>query len=389
MRYLFIKVHEIYTDDVPVLKSRVNILIGDAFTQEMDYVAPEGEFDTYGEDVEVTSVEALENQMVELKFEEISTEFNVKLNVFQESELVAYNLAGIDGKYRACVEIFTIETGDMALEASHKCMIKQCMWRVIGHRGFGANRLIHANTLQVEENTRLSISSAFYFGLKAVEVDVQRLFDGSLIVYHDEDLLVHGVKIPMSSLDLQQFLALSREFNKPGIPVVEDSAINLSEALKLISDDKGINIELKMYRKRGVELGLKEVHAYCQSVYGQVVESNTQNVIFSSFDITLCIMMKLVQPTFPILFIIPEFGSNFEKIEKCMQKHKLSGVVMTANQALYFGENLKRLKKMGLYCFTYQQPENTKFITKQFEYGVDGVIIDDPRRYQWLLALFE
>lgn len=383
MHYLLIKVHEICENSTRVQNSQVNIQIGDDTIYEMSYVAPQSDIDAYGEDIDVVPTSMRQNQVIELRFMDISAEFKMQLEEIKGNDFRVFEQAGLGGRYRVCLEVFSDEFIDCSDENRYD--MGKDMWKVIGHRGFGANKLMPTTAFQVEENTALSISSAFRFGIRAVEVDVQRLIDGSLVLYHDEDLSVHGVHIPLCALDQQQFLTLSREFNKSEIPIIEDRAITLSSALMLITSDCGINIELKMYREKRPEPRLREMYEYCRSVHQQVVNSKTLNVIFSSFDITLCILMQLVQAAFPVFFIIPEFGTSYEKVEKCLYKHKLRGVVMTANQALYFGENLKRIKRMGVYCFTYQQPESIKLVTKQFEYGVDGVIIDDPRRYQWLL----
>ena len=85
--------------------------------------------------------------------------------------------------------------------------------RVIGHRGFGMNRL-EKRSLQLGENTMESFIAASTLGASFVEFDVQLTKDDVPVIYHDFTVAETGVDLPMHELTLEQFLELSNCDNK-------------------------------------------------------------------------------------------------------------------------------------------------------------------------------
>lgn len=259
------------------------------------------------------------------------------------------------------------------------------LWRVIGHRGFGSDKASKGR-LQIRENTRSSIEHAFKFGLRAVEVDVQKLADNSLVLYHDELVGFPYANVEVNRLTLGQFKTLVKKYPK-GVVIDEEPCL-FSEALNLLSRRHGMNVELKMYKSDCCKLSLLQMYEYCMHVYRAVAESTRESVqiVFSSFDLTLCKLMRLIQSDYPVLFVIPSSLENIEGAAAAAKESFLHGLVMTSGQCFLFKGTLRELKRLNSFIlFTYDQPSSRDGIVLQYDYGIDGIIIDDPRRYQWLL----
>jgi len=79
---------------------------------------------------------------------------------------------------------------------------------VIGHRGLGKN-MAGNNSLQLGENTIQSFITAANLGASYVEFDVQMTKDHVPVIYHDFLVSETGADVPVHTLTLEQFLALS------------------------------------------------------------------------------------------------------------------------------------------------------------------------------------
>ncbi|KAG5461046.1 MAG: hypothetical protein BJ554DRAFT_6830, partial [Olpidium bornovanus] len=136
---------------------------------------------------------------------------------------------------------------------------KSVTTKVIGHRGFGANRL-GTRTLQVGENTLLSFITAASLGAEYVEFgrsrilafpeltsggaqvihatvlaystrpDVQLTKDKVPIIYHDWNVSETGVQVPVSAITLEEFLNLRAERRKSTVDDTERRARAGSDA---------------------------------------------------------------------------------------------------------------------------------------------------------------
>lgn len=87
---------------------------------------------------------------------------------------------------------------------------------VIGHRGLGKN-MANNTSLQLGENTIQSFITAANLGASYVEFDVQMTKDHVPVIYHDFLVSETGADVPVHTLTLEQFLALS-ETPKPTRP---------------------------------------------------------------------------------------------------------------------------------------------------------------------------
>ena len=245
---------------------------------------------------------------------------------------------------------------------------KKSATRVIGHRGLGKNfgRDDEAGrSLQLGENTLDSFVAAASLGASYVEFDVQMTKDHVPVIYHDFLVSETGADVPVHSLTLEQFLALSegtpkakrqqpkvvdigdselparrtqrsyslggsrederpdmrermkhtRDFKKKGYKgnlrgdFITSSFTTLEEMFKRLPEDISFNIEMKYpmlweTEDEGMDTYAVELNSFVDIVLTMVYEmSNKRNIIFSSFHPDICLLLSFKQPNFPILFL--------------------------------------------------------------------------------------
>ncbi|KAI6810896.1 GDPD-domain-containing protein [Hortaea werneckii] len=245
---------------------------------------------------------------------------------------------------------------------------KKSATRVIGHRGLGKNfgRDNEAGrSLQLGENTLDSFVAAASLGASYVEFDVQMTKDHVPVIYHDFLVSETGADVPVHSLTLEQFLALSerkprdkgqiakaqdadadvppqgrtqrsyslggsreddrpdmrermkhtRDFKKKGYKgnlrgdFITSSFTTLEEMFKRLPEDISFNIEMKypmLWETEDEEMDTYavELNSFVDIVLKMVYErSNKRNIIFSSFHPDICLLLSFKQPNFPVLFL--------------------------------------------------------------------------------------
>lgn len=97
---------------------------------------------------------------------------------------------------------------------------------VSAHRG-GAGTDTHL------ENTRVALERAVALGVDYVELDVRRCGDGTLVLVHDDWVLVDGSPRPLSELTFAEFAARADHF------------LSLDEALELLRGRARVHLDLK------------------------------------------------------------------------------------------------------------------------------------------------
>jgi glycerophosphoryl diester phosphodiesterase len=102
---------------------------------------------------------------------------------------------------------------------------------IVGHRG--APRRAHENTIE-------SFDWAESFGVDAVELDVRQTRDGEAVVYHDEDVLLGGQRVPVRSFTTREIerLRLSSEHGEFGVPRLQDVLHRYGPALRYVVEVK-------------------------------------------------------------------------------------------------------------------------------------------------------
>jgi glycerophosphodiester phosphodiesterase len=243
---------------------------------------------------------------------------------------------------------------------------KKSATHVIGHRGLGKN-MANNRSLQLGENTIDSFVAAASLGASYVEFDVQMTKDHVPVIYHDFLVSETGADVPVHSLTLEQFLALSdgahkqsrrkegrstaieetdasrprpqrsyslgsaygeethvmmrermkhtRDFKKKGFKgnlrgeFIQSNFTTLEEMFKKLPEDISFNIEMKypmLWETVDEEMDTYaiELNSFVDTVLKMVYDmSKKRNIIFSSFHPDICLLLSFKQPNFPVLFL--------------------------------------------------------------------------------------
>ncbi|KJX95626.1 glycerophosphocholine phosphodiesterase Gde1 like protein [Zymoseptoria brevis] len=237
---------------------------------------------------------------------------------------------------------------------------------VIGHRGLGKN-MATKTSLQLGENTIQSFITAANLGASYVEFDVQMTKDHVPVIYHDFLVSETGADVPVHTLTLEQFLALSetprstrpttpahsstnsrseqdypdprrpqRSYSLGGAPIPDKSKermrhtrdfkikgfkgnsrgdfiqspfTTLEEMFKTIPEEVGFNIEMKypmLFESVQEEMDTYavELNSFVDTVLRMVYDlRKKRNIVFSSFHPDLCLLLTFKQPSIPVLFL--------------------------------------------------------------------------------------
>lgn len=213
------------------------------------------------------------------------------------------------------------------------------MTLIVGHRGYGANTINfspkHAGYIQ--ENTIESIAKALKT-VNTVEIDVQMTKDGYIVVYHDDNLTEDGMKdISIDDIEwsmLGNFYGSRRkeDNNERLFEWCDPNHHNVSLLASVLKafPNAAFNIELKLPMKK------KNDHVFKKKFVSKVFhecESNAiilSRVIFSSFDMDLCLMMHgEVSPLSKVhLLLDPQITDGMELIDafKLVSSTHLNGL---------------------------------------------------------------
>jgi glycerophosphocholine phosphodiesterase GPCPD1 len=209
----------------------------------------------------------------------------------------------------------------------------------IGHRGAGTSFKVTSSE-SIRENTIASLKKAVQSGADFVEFDVQLSKDLHPVIYHDFHVCVSlrkkatidtndMLELPMRELTLEQLKNLKvfhvvEARNKEPKFFDEDLAEHqpfpeLSEALTVIDDKVGFNIEVKWAQL--LENGsLEENHTsidrnlYVDCILNVVLaKSGKRRIIFSCFDADICVMLRTKQNIFPVMFLTVGRSDRYAK----------------------------------------------------------------------------
>ena len=219
------------------------------------------------------------------------------------------------------------------------------------------------------ENTLPSFEQALQKGADGVELDVKLTSDGQVIVIHDStvDRTTNG-KGRVASLPLEDIRMLdagnwfNEKFAGTKIPL-------LQEVFGLVSKDKLINIELTNYSSPRDGLAIK----VCDLIKRH---NNHKQIIFSSFFSSNLKIAAQTLPEIPRgLLAMPglvglwarSFGFMFGDYQ-ALHPH----ISNASQQQMQRAHRVKR----RVHVWTVNSPEE---INQLKEWGVDGIITDDPQ----------
>ena len=290
---------------------------------------------------------------------------------------------------------------------------------VIGHRGLGKN-IGARSSLQLGENTIQSFIAAANLGANYVEFDVQLTKDLVPVIYHDFLVSETGIDAPVHTMTLEQFLHINsgrsnqhsrvgspertsesqhrkprsasvsnvadfreedmnermkhtRDFKKKGFKgnsrgsFIQAPFTTLEEMFRKLPESTGFNIEMKypmLFESEEQEMDTYavELNSFVDTVLKMVYDyGGKRNVIFSSFNPDICLLLSFKQPSIPILFLT-EAGTTWagdiranslQEAIRFASRWNLLGIVSAAETLVLCPRLIKVVKESGLVCVTY------------------------------------
>lgn len=229
--------------------------------------------------------------------------------------------------------------------------MKESKILVIGHRGAMGHEV---------ENTLESIQKAMDLGVDMTEIDVFKIKDGEIVVFHDDtvDRLTDGTG-NIEGYDLDSLKQLSMDKNRK-IPT-------LKEVLDLIDNKIALNIELK---------GAGTAESVNNIVEDYVANKgwSLDNVVISSFKWDELENMRKVNPNIQIAVL-----TDKDPLDAISEAEKLGAVAINPHFKMLTKDNTAQIHEKGLkvYPWTINEPED---IQTMIAFGVDGIITNFPER---------
>ena len=229
---------------------------------------------------------------------------------------------------------------------------------VVAHRG---------SPLEYLENTKESFQRAMNLQVDMIELDIQEIATGEVVVFHDEDLqrLAHSPRQirdltldELNGIEIQSFK--NRRLKKGKIPL-------FSDVLEMLDHRTDLDVEIKGLDIRKTNLVVQAVH---------LVETlNLENrILFSSFNFMALFyvhrMNRLIRTGF--LTDYPDFYFAVEAF--IPKRYRPDALIFYSKRT---DERLIRraLRDYTVMVFTVDDPDEMR---KFAAWGVDGIITNRP-----------
>lgn len=199
----------------------------------------------------------------------------------------------------------------------------------------------------------------------------------------------------LSSID--QRLKNTRDFKLKGFKgnirghSIQSPVTTLEHVFKTVPKTVGFNIECKYpmldeSQLEDMDTFALELNFWVDTVLKCVYDNaNGRDIIFSSFNPEVCIMLSLKQPSIPVLFLT-EGGtapmqdiraSSLQEAIRLAKRWDLLGIVSESTPLVKCPRLVSVVKENGLVCVTYGTRNNDPLVAReQIQSGVDAVIVD-------------
>lgn len=197
--------------------------------------------------------------------------------------------------------------------------------------------------------------------------------------------------------DMRERMKHTRDFKEKGFKgnvrgeFIQSPFATLEEMFRKIPEDVGFNIEMKYpmlfeTEAEGMDSYAIELNNYVDTILRLVYDmGNKRNIIFSSFNPDVCLLLSFKQPSIPVLFLTDagasEVGdiraSSVQEAVRFASRWKLLGIVAAADPFVLCPRLIRVVKESGLVCVSYGALNNDVMNSKlQAQEGIDAVIVD-------------
>ncbi|KAI9928308.1 hypothetical protein AWENTII_008024 [Aspergillus wentii] len=197
--------------------------------------------------------------------------------------------------------------------------------------------------------------------------------------------------------ELNEKIKHTRDFKKKGFKGnsrghhIQAPFATLEELFKKLPPSVGFNIELKypmLYESEAEEMDTYavELNSFVDTVLTKVYEQDqSRNMIFSSFNPDICLLLSFKQPSIPVLFLTDSGSSpigdirasSLQEAVRFASRWNLLGVVTQAECLVLCPRLVRVVKESGLVCVSYGAINNdSEKVKLQVVEGIDAVIVD-------------
>ena len=186
------------------------------------------------------------------------------------------------------------------------------------------------------------------------------------------------------TVDMSERMKHTRDFKKKGFKgnsrgnSIQAPFTTLEEMLTKLPETIGFNIEMKYAmlhesEEQEMDTYAVELNSFVDSVLTKVYDlGKKRNIIFSSFNPDICLLLSFKQPNLPILFLTDagtsQVGdvraSSLQEAIRFASRWNLLGVVSAAEPLVLCPRLVKVVKESGLVCVSYgtlnNNPEKVK-----------------------------
>jgi glycerophosphodiester phosphodiesterase len=197
--------------------------------------------------------------------------------------------------------------------------------------------------------------------------------------------------------DMSEKMKHTRDFKKKGFKGnsrgnhIQEPFATLQDMFKKLPKTVGFNIEMKypmLHESEEEEMDTYavELNSFVDTVLTTVYDMGQgRNMIFSSFNPDICLLLSFKQPSIPVLFLtdsgVEPVGdiraSSLQEAIRFASRWNLLGVVSAAEPLVISPRLVKVVKESGLVCVSYgminNDPEKVQLQVKE---GIDAVIVD-------------
>ncbi|KAH7114248.1 glycerophosphodiester phosphodiesterase GDE1 [Dendryphion nanum] len=199
------------------------------------------------------------------------------------------------------------------------------------------------------------------------------------------------------NLELSERMKHTRDFKIKGFKgnsrgnFIQAPFTTLEEMFKQLPISAGFNIEMKYpmlheTEEHDMDQYAVELNSFVDTVLKMVYDkAGKRNIIFSSFNPDICLMLSFKQPSIPILFLTDAGSSpvgdirasSLQQAVRFASRWNLLGVVSAAEPLVLCPRLIRAVKESGLVCISYGTLNSDKTNVKlQEEQDIDAVITD-------------
>jgi len=197
--------------------------------------------------------------------------------------------------------------------------------------------------------------------------------------------------------DMDERMKFTRDFQKKGFKGnsrgnhIQAPFATLEELFKKLPPHVGFNIEMKYpmlseSQEEDMDWYAVELNSFVDTVLTKVYEfGEGRNVIFSSFNPDICLLLSFKQPSIPVLFLTDAGvspvadirASSLQEAIRFAARWNLLGIVSACGPFVIAPRLVKVVKESGLVCVSYGTMNNEQDkVRLQVQQGIDAVIVD-------------